>query len=498
MHRIRRQVIELELPREAGAIALQRRASRVFQEEVLPQLDALFSRIAPAGRFVRIERLNIDLGSIPESRWEKAFVEACVAQIAEQVAAAAFQVGSSDTPTVRALGAAANTLEVMHYFLANGTLPWHARSMTLRELAEAFTALPTTETLAMQRLLLPLLRHHAPALQRLVWQFPVAIVHKIIAAAAGLLPDWIPAFVALHPGKSIATLPEVQKATIFAALLQAPPGGWKQEIPTIAAIRQTPLLIDLSTRIFGGLPALASDDDPDQKTPPLSATADIQPVNLLQTIPEASVRIDRPSSKGQSNEPQAYPTANTDSPATPATAVKSPARHPDAEQGIAVADAGLVLAAVYLPFLLKGVDLLDGNNFRDEAARHRAVHLLHFVATGTEIPEEPRLILPKFLCGMAIADPIPADIALTEPEKTEANALLQAMIDNWGVLKNTSPDGLRAAFLQRSGQLTWKPQQNAWLLQIERKSQDLLLDRLPWSISVVKLPWMEGMMMVEW
>ena len=59
MHRIRRQILELELPREAGALALQQRAGRVFQERVLPQLEAIFDRIAPPGRFVRIERLEV-------------------------------------------------------------------------------------------------------------------------------------------------------------------------------------------------------------------------------------------------------------------------------------------------------------------------------------------------------------------------------------------------------------------------------------------------------
>ena len=78
-HRIRRQILELELPREAGAVALQRQAGHVFQEKVLPRLDELFSQIAPADRIVRLDRLEIDLGSIGETNWERNFVERCVA-----------------------------------------------------------------------------------------------------------------------------------------------------------------------------------------------------------------------------------------------------------------------------------------------------------------------------------------------------------------------------------------------------------------------------------
>ncbi|MEO1401775.1 MAG: contractile injection system tape measure protein [Cyanobacteria bacterium J06635_1] len=37
-----------------------------------------------------------------------------------------------------------------------------------------------------------------------------------------------------------------------------------------------------------------------------------------------------------------------------------------------------------------------------------------------------------------------------------------------------------------------------WLLQIERETYDILLDQLPWSIRVVKLPWMPKLLYVEW
>ena len=99
MHRIRRQILELELPREAGALALQGRVSRVFQEQVLPRLDEAFNRIAPDDRVVRIELLELDLGDIAEATWERDFVEKCVEQISLQVAEAAFAVGG-DHPAV--------------------------------------------------------------------------------------------------------------------------------------------------------------------------------------------------------------------------------------------------------------------------------------------------------------------------------------------------------------------------------------------------------------
>jgi hypothetical protein len=65
------------------------------------------------------------------------------------------------------------------------------------------------------------------------------------------------------------------------------------------------------------------------------------------------------------------------------------------------------------------------------------------------------------------------------------------------VLRNTSPDGLRGTFLIRSGKLCLRDGGD-WSLQVESNSFDILLDQLPWGISMIKLPWMEKMLWVEW
>jgi hypothetical protein len=52
--------------------------------------------------------------------------------------------------------------------------------------------------------------------------------------------------------------------------------------------------------------------------------------------------------------------------------------------------------------------------------------------------------------------------------------------------------------LQRDGLLFNGDDFTPWKITIERKGQDLLLDRLPWSYSIIKLPWIKGMINVEW
>ena len=60
----------------------------------------------------------------------------------------------------------------------------------------------------------------------------------------------------------------------------------------------------------------------------------------------------------------------------------------------------------------------------------------------------------------------------------------------------TTAAGLQEEFLQRPGKLT--PGKEFNKLQVEAKTLDILLDRLPWNISLIKLPWMDKMLHVEW
>jgi hypothetical protein len=70
------------------------------------------------------------------------------------------------------------------------------------------------------------------------------------------------------------------------------------------------------------------------------------------------------------------------------------------------------------------------------------------------------------------------------------------MISHWSAIGNTSVQGLRQTFLQREGYLSRK--EDGWHLQVPKRTFDMLLDKLPWSISTIRLPWMETILWVEW
>ena len=164
--------------------------------------------------------------------------------------------------------------------------------------------------------------------------------------------------------------------------------------------------------------------------------------------------------------------------------------------GLYVTQAGLVLLHPFLRFYFEAVELYSGESFQDESTQQMAIYLLYYLATKQTDVSEYELVLPKLLCGWPLNEPV-VRVDLPDAALREGENLLQTAIDYWDALKSTSPDGLRQGFLQREGKLT-RSGENNWKLQVEQQAIDILLSRLPWGLSMVRLPWMEELLIVEW
>jgi hypothetical protein len=167
--------------------------------------------------------------------------------------------------------------------------------------------------------------------------------------------------------------------------------------------------------------------------------------------------------------------------------------HPDAEHGIFINNAGLVLLHPFLSRLFEALALSAADRL---LLPDRALRLLHYLASGSATAPEYELMLPKVLCNVALTQAVAPEIELSAAESQEAQAMLEAVIGHWSALRDTGPDGLRAAFLLRPGKLSRRG--GDWLLQVAPDTADILLNELPWGISPVKLGWMEQIMWVEW
>ncbi len=123
--------------------------------------------------------------------------------------------------------------------------------------------------------------------------------------------------------------------------------------------------------------------------------------------------------------------------------------------------------------------------------------MLYYLAQGRQNAVELELDLIKVLLGLTPETSLPvAKGLLSRKDRDEARAVLDATIQHWSALKNTSRRGLQSSFLQRGGLLRRKEQ--SWALHVERKSFDVLVNYLPWSTSIIKLPWMPEAMVTEW
>ncbi len=163
---------------------------------------------------------------------------------------------------------------------------------------------------------------------------------------------------------------------------------------------------------------------------------------------------------------------------------------------IYIQNAGLVLLHPFLGRLFGRLGYLENREFKSNETAERGTHLLQYILNKNEKSEEYELPFNKILCGLPINMPLAKEVGLSDEEKEMADSLLVGVIQNWSVLKNTSPDSLRASFLMREGKLSEYEQH--WQLEVAPKGIDVLLGQLPWGLSTFKLNWMKKLFQVEW
>ncbi|NJM16309.1 MAG: hypothetical protein HC896_13875 [Bacteroidales bacterium] len=113
--------------------------------------------------------------------------------------------------------------------------------------------------------------------------------------------------------------------------------------------------------------------------------------------------------------------------------------------------AGVVLLNPFVNTFFGKLKLLQGKAFVNARAQEKAIHLLHYLASGQTQWPEHHMLLPKILCGLHVEEPIERFIELSDEETSEADNLLLAAIKHWGALGSASADALREGFLQRDG-----------------------------------------------
>lgn len=175
--------------------------------------------------------------------------------------------------------------------------------------------------------------------------------------------------------------------------------------------------------------------------------------------------------------------------------------NPQDGEAIYVGNAGLVLFGAFLPLYFDRLEVLttgpDGRRrIGGVEAATRAVHMLQYLVDGRCDRPEPDLVLNKLLCGLTPATPVGPSIEPSEQDRALADSLIASVIQHWTIVNNTSPAGLRETFLQREGKLVFST--DCWTLAVNRKTVDVLVDRVPWGLSPIFHPWMGWPLHVSW
>lgn len=167
------------------------------------------------------------------------------------------------------------------------------------------------------------------------------------------------------------------------------------------------------------------------------------------------------------------------------------------KEGIHVYNAGIALIWPFLGRFFRRLNMVEGDDFRDEAMRMRAVLLCQFIVTGNTVYQENELVLNKLLCGMELETVVENELDIRDDERALAESMLAGVIHNWEKLQGTRVNTFRETFLQREGRLTWMEEEH-WELVVEKRAYDVLLTTLPWQIKMIKYGWMKHRLIVVW
>jgi len=478
-HRIKRQLIELTVANEAVASQLHAQIRRVHERQLLPLIDRYCSELSDAERIYRIDKLEVDLGTISAENLEADFAARLAGPLrnalAEHIDLAQRSAGGENS-------AMPSSLELFEFFARTGSLPWWADTSQPRLLDGAVEDLLRVAPRPLARSLRVLSDEYG-CLKRLVLHYPDALITRLVLL---LMPDLCETLTGFYG--ALADLLQGSKlsagisarTTVWTTILRTacrepmpgiePEGFWRETLQQLAAATGVAYAVLVS--------GLCRSVETMGRGAGMPLGDIVQRLYLYKHIADKSQYVSNETNPTRTNQQDLLDLTFSDA------------------DELYIYNAGLVILWPFLENFFNRLDLIVDNQFKDEAAAQRAVGLLQYIAGEDESPLETLLPLNKVLCGMAPEEVFDFGAEITEQEKQECNDLIMAVIHQAPILNEMSSAGFRASFLLRQGQLSARD--GNLLLRVERETHDIVLDRFPWSVSIVRLPWMEAMMQVEW
>jgi hypothetical protein len=472
MHLINRLRFEAHCSEEGQAFELRQNFAHTLQIQIAEVIDKVCSKHIAKDEWLQIDTLEIDLGHCSPHLLSQNFAQLFLAQFEKEFT----KKIHTFTPQQRETSKQHSQLDLFRYFILHGSLPWWQDDV----LVDLDTVIQQLHSLAPEQFRVLLYQYQeiqsvwirmALQLSDQSKRLAISLIQELSEVEI-LLSHWVETFITddirfSEPAKTMAIArglvlhhaPQLinneNKTTVIFQIIA-------DMIRSIAP-DTSEKRIETAQHSFNALQSFGVDNTTKE---------------ALSSIPSRSLTVDAE---------QPIQNSNTDLPARADTKI---------EQRYVVHHSGVILLAPFLKQFFTACQLLNGREWKHKEAQYQAIHLLKYLSAGSKKTPEYSLLLEKLLCGIAIEEPIPLDVGLQEYQLQEAQALLTSVIEHWKVLKNTSIDGLRETFLKRDGLITVKD--NGWLLQVERKTLDVLLDSIPWGYSSIVLPWNSYLIHVEW
>lgn len=496
-HLIQRQVIEVATAGFEGA-EFQNALARSYWERTVPELERLFDRIVGPDEYLRLDRLEIDLGLLAGRDWESSFRSRLVGELLRtliETRATRMERGSPPPPGARS----AATLQQFLYFLANGRLPWWGT----KPWGTWTDVLSPVMATAGWGDLLDVLRADVRARTRCIDSVTDDFLADAMARWAGLEAA-ARACVLLAPRTAPRIGRNAWRRCFWGALLEWVAAGGAAAAGGPALLRELlALRKSLADAVVDG--ELAPQRRPESPAPDgaLPTDVDWQALPKPWNVWAVSAAHAMPAAWAESlvESPHRKPTRPQD------LASRTGAQRPDglhsapkraaADAGtdpIYLSGAGAVLLHPFLETLFRERGLLSACAFTNMRARDQAIHLVGLMSFGAPAAEHD-LLLAKLLCGCPFEEPV-EPVELDDDDRAACDALLGAVLRHWSVPRSNSPQWLRDQFLVRDGKL--EPVNSGWRLTVESRAQDVLLARLPWGFGVVSQPWLQEKIFVQW
>ena len=168
-------------------------------------------------------------------------------------------------------------------------------------------------------------------------------------------------------------------------------------------------------------------------------------------------------------------------------------------------DAGLLILWPFLSTLFERLGLLqddfseDGKKrkaFISDKAQAKAYSLLCYLCGSDK--EVAYYGVINLLVGYEFDAIVLEPILLTPEEEKEALSLLEVVIMRWEILKNMPYSSFQSLFIQRKCLVSLSDM--GAIVTVEKQTLDILMQKMPWGLGLIQLPWFESnqSISVEW